>query len=167
MAEAERRKALALIAAQEQAEAVAARAKITAASDKATAADKTAAKREEAEAMKAMRLAEAEANLAQIEAENARSEAQVAMELELARLKAMPQIWAEMVKPAEKIDGISINHFSGLGRGGSDVATSPVNQTVDAILDMAISLPAMKKLGDAVGVKLDTVLSPKKPETGD
>ncbi|WP_292289682.1 flotillin domain-containing protein [Marivita sp.] len=157
LAEAERRKALALLAAQEQAEAAAARARITAASDKATAADKSAAKREEAEALKAMRLAETEANLAQINAENARSEAQVAMELELARLKAMPQILAEMVKPAEKINGISINQVSGLGRAGPDAGgpTSPVTQTVDAILDMAVSLPAMKKLGDAIGVNMD------------
>jgi uncharacterized membrane protein YqiK len=159
MAEAERRKALALVSAQEQAEAAAESARITSASDKATAAEKTAAKREEAEALKAMRLAETEANLAQIEAENARSDAQVAMQLELARLKAMPQILAEMVKPAEKISGISINHVTGLGRGGSEAVGSPVNQTVDAILDMAVSLPAMKKLGDVVGVNLDTALA--------
>lgn len=161
MAEAERRKAMALIAAQEQAESAAARAQITAASEKAMAADRTATKRQEAEAMKTMRLAEIEAQLAQIEAENARSEAQVAMEVELARLKAMPQILAEMVKPAEKINGISINHISGLGRGtgGGAENTSPVNQTVDAILDMAVSLPALKKLGDVVGINLDTALA--------
>ena len=162
MAEADRRKALALMAAQEQAEAAAARAAIMAASDKATASDKTAAKREEAEAVKVMRLAEVEANRAQIDAENARSEAQVAMELELARLKAMPLVLAEMVKPAEKIDGISVNHFTGVGRAEGGQATSPVNQTVDAILDMAVSLPAMQKLGDAVGVNLEKTLSPKK-----
>lgn len=161
MAEAERRKALALIAAQEQAEAAAARAAITAASDKATAADKTAAKREEAEAMKAMRLAEVEANRAQIDAENARSDLQVTMQLELARLGAMPQILAEMVKPAEKIDGISINHFTGLGRSDAGQAPSPVNQTVDAILDMAVTLPAMQKLGETIGINMEKTLSPK------
>ena len=166
MAEAERRKALALIAAQEQAEASATRAKITAASDKATAADKTAAKREEAEALKVMKLAETEASLAQIKAENARSEAQVAMELELARLKALPQILAEMVKPAEKITGISINHISGLERSGGGASASPINQTVDAIMDMAVSLPALKKLGDSIGVNIDTALmnGPEKPD---
>ncbi len=100
MAEAERRKRLALIAAEEQAEAAATKARITAASEKATAADRTAAKREEAEAMKAMELARAEAVRARIEAENARSDAIVAMELEKARLEAMPRIMAEMVKPA-------------------------------------------------------------------
>lgn len=166
MAEAERRKALALIAAQEQAEAAAARAKIASASDKATAADKTAAKREEAEALKAMKLAETEASLAQINAENARSEAQVAMELELARLQALPKILAEMVKPAEKITGISINQMSGLGRTGSEGSTSPINQTVDAIMDMAVSLPALKKLGENIGIEVDTTLlkTPPKPK---
>lgn len=166
MAEAERRKALAMITAQEQAEAAAARAKIAAASDKATAADKTAAKREEAEAHKAMKLAETEASLAQINAENARSEAQVAMELELARLQALPKILAEMVKPAEKITGISINQMSGLGRKGGEGPTSPINQTVDAIMDMAVSLPALKKLGENIGIEVDTTLlkTPPKPK---
>jgi len=165
MAEAERRKALALMAAQEQAEATAARAKIIAASDKATAADKTAAKREEAEALKVMKLAETEASLAQINAENARSDAQVAMELELARLQALPKILAEMVKPAEKITGISINQMSGLERTGGAGSTSPINQTVEAIMDMAVSLPALQKLGDRIGVDVDATLSkaPTKP----
>jgi len=160
-AEAERRKVLALIAAQEKAEVAATGAKITAASDKATAADKTAAKREEAEAFKAMRLAETEASLAQINAENARSDAQVAMELELARLQALPKILAEMVKPAEKITGISINQMSGMERTVGAGSTSPINQTVDAIMDMAVSLPALQKLGESIGVNVDTTLSKK------
>ncbi|WP_439141433.1 flotillin family protein [Planktotalea sp.] len=167
MAEAERRKALALIGAQEQAEATAARAKITAASDKATAADKTAAKREEAEALKAMKLAETEASLAQINAENARSDAQVAMELELARLQALPKIISEMVKPAEKITGISINQMGGLERSGSSGSASPVNQTVDAIMDMAVSLPALQKLGESIGVNVDATLSKAEPKPKD
>jgi uncharacterized membrane protein YqiK len=164
MAEAERRKALALIAAQEQAEATATYAKITAASDKATAADKTAAKREEAEAFKAMKIAETEASLALIEAENARSDAQVAMELELARLQALPKILAEMVKPAEKITGISINQMSGIERNSSAGSASPVNQTVDAIMDMAVSLPALQKLGESIGVNVDATLSKAEPK---
>lgn len=133
----------------------------------ATAADKTAAKREEAEAIKAMKLAETEASLAQINAENARSEAQVAMELELARLKAMPQILAEMVKPAEKITGISINQMTGFERNSGDSPTSPINQTVDAIMDMAVSLPALQKLGDRIGVAVDTSLMKSQPKAKD
>jgi hypothetical protein len=64
-----------------------------------------------------------------------------------------------MVKPAEKIKGISINHVTGLGRGeGEGRPASPVDQTVDAILDMAVSLPTMKKLGDAVGMNLEGLM---------
>ncbi|MDF1710081.1 MAG: flotillin domain-containing protein, partial [Paracoccaceae bacterium] len=153
MAEAERRRALALIAAQEQAEAAAKRAEIAAASDKATAADKADARRAEAEATKAVELARVEAERARIEAENARSDAIIAMELEKARLEAMPRILAEMVRPAEKITGISVNHLSGVGgtrAEGSDRPASPVNATVDAIMDMAVQLPSLHKLGDQI-----------------
>ncbi|HBS51216.1 MAG TPA: flotillin [Rhodobacteraceae bacterium] len=168
MAEAERRKALALLAAQEQAEAAATRARIAAESDAATAADKTAARRAEAE--KAVELARAEAARARIEAENARSEALVAMELEKARLEALPRILAEMVKPAEKIQGIHINHLSGLRGSGSGTgedeagSRNPVGQTVEAIMDMAVQLPAMQKLGDQIGVNLSSTL-PRGKET--
>jgi uncharacterized membrane protein YqiK len=162
MAEAERRKALALIAAQERAEAAAAQARIAAESEKATAADKLAARREEAEAIRAVKLAEAEAERAAIEARNARSDAQVAMELELARLRAMPEIVAQMVKPAEKIKGISINHVSGLGTAGASgdgAARPPVNQALDAIMDMAVQMPALKKIGDQIGLNLEDGLA--------
>ncbi|MBV0910906.1 flotillin family protein [Anianabacter salinae] len=174
MAEAERRKALALIAAEERAEAAARQAAIAATSDKATAADRAAARREEAEATKAVRLAEIEAERAGIEARNARSEAQVAMELELARLEAMPKIVSEMVKPAEKIRGININHVSGLGgvSGGSDgAAKAPVNQVLDSIMDMAVQLPALKKIGDQIGLsfeqELDGLARAKRPAAKD
>lgn len=169
MAEAERRKDLALLAAQERAEAAATQARIAAASDKATAADKLAAKREEAEAIKAVRLAEAEAERATYEARNARSEAQVAMELEIARLHAMPEIVAQMVKPAEKIKGININHITGMnGSSGGSEGKTPVNQALDSIMEMAVQLPALKKIGDQIGVSLDDgltdVIGTKRPK---
>ena len=37
------------------------------------------------------------------------------MELEKARLEAMPKIVSEMVKPAEEIKSINVNHVTGLG----------------------------------------------------
>ena len=157
MAEAERRRALALILAQEQAEAAAKRAEIAAASDKMTAADKAEARRTEAEATKAVELARIEAERARIDAENARSDAIIAMELEKARLEAMPRILAEMVRPAEKITGISINHLSGLGgmrTEGAERPASPVNATVDVIMDMAVQLPSLQKLGDQISSNL-------------
>jgi uncharacterized membrane protein YqiK len=152
LAEAERTKRLALLKAEEEAEAAAARARIAAESEKATAKDRRAARAEEAEAMKTLKLAEAEAERARIDAENARSEAIVAMEIEKARLEALPKIIAEMVKPAEKIQGISINTISGLDRRAAEA--SPMNATLDAIMDMAVQLPALKKIGETVGVNL-------------
>lgn len=155
MADAERRKAVALLAAQQDAETAATRARIAAESDRATAKDRKEAKREEAEAMKLLKLAEVEAEAARIKAENARSEALMAMELEKQRLAAMPGIIAQMVKPAEKIDRISINQVSGLGRGGEGAAGgdrgSAVSQIVDSILDMSVTMPALTKLGEMIG----------------
>ncbi len=163
MAEAERRKRLALLAAEQDALSNATRAKITAETDKEVAKNRTAAKREEAEGLKAVRLAEIEADAARIAAENTRSEATAALELEKVRLAAMPAILAEVVKPAEKIRGININHISGLERGQPGGATSPVSQTIESILDMAVALPAMKKIGDSIGVNMHGVLPDRDP----
>ena len=168
MAEAQRRAELARIAAEAEASTAAARAAIKAQSDKATAKDKADARREEADAEKAVKLAEAEANKARIEAENSRSDALVSMELEKARLEALPRIVGEMVKPAEKIKSINVNHVTGLGgaRAGADGAgpASPVATTMDAIMDMAVQLPLLKKIGDQLGVTLDDAVTGKKTD---
>ncbi|WP_136656775.1 flotillin domain-containing protein [Nitratireductor sp. XY-223] len=163
MAEADRRKELALISARAEAEAAAARSAITAKSDVAVAKDRAAATREEAEARKAVGLAEAEAAKARFAAENSRSEAQVALDLQKARLEAMPKIVSEMVKPAEKIKSININHLSGgFGRSNSgEGGNTVINQALDSILDMAVQLPALKKIGDSLGVNFDEVVENK------
>jgi len=161
MAEAERRRKLAMLAAEQDAEANAARARITAEAEREVAGARTEVRRQEAEAMKAMRLAEVEAEAAHIAALNSRSEAVAAYELEKARLAALPGIVAEMVKPAEKIKGISINHIGGPGAtggtGGGD-RSGPVEQTVNAMLDMAVTLPAMRRIGEAVGMNLEGLM---------
>ena len=168
MAEAERRAELARISAQSDASAAAARAAIAAESEKATAKDKAAARREAAEADKAVKLAEADANRARIEAENSRSEALIAMELEKARLEAMPKIIGEMVKPAEKIKSINVNHVTGLGGSGSSdgAPKAPVATAIDSIMDMAVQMPLLKKIGDQMGVSFDETLKndPSKKE---
>ena len=105
--------------------------------------------------MKVYRLAEAEAEAAKIKAENSRSADLMALETERLRLEKMPTIISEMVKPAEKIKGININQVTGLGRGGDGETSSATGQAISSILDMAISLPAMKKIGDQIGLNLD------------
>lgn len=135
------------------------RAQIAAESGKATAKDNAAAQREEADALKYFRVAEAEADRARIDAGNARSDALVALELGKARLEAMPGIIAEMVKPAEKIKGISINHIGGGSVTGSD-GTLPINQAVSSIMDMAVQIPALNEIGKAVGVNIAESIDP-------
>lgn len=162
LADAERRSEIALIASKAEAEMKATRAAIAADSDKATAKDKAAARREEGDATKAIRLGEAEANKARIEAENTRSEAMIAMELEKARLEAMPKIVSEMVKPAKKIKSININHLSGGGFGGSSGKSGDkpvVNQALDSIMEMAVQLPVLKKIGDSIGMNFEDGIS--------
>jgi uncharacterized membrane protein YqiK len=166
LAEAERRAELAEISAKSDANAAAARAAITAESEKLTAKDKAVARREEAEAEKTVGLAEAEASLARINAENSRSDALIAMELEKARLEAMPKIVGEMVKPAEKINSINVNHVTGLGGSGGDAASkSPVTTAMDSIMEMAVQYPLLQKIGDQMGVSFEETTGKKnKPD---
>lgn len=155
LAAAERAKALALLLARQEAEAAATRAEIMTTSDKATAKDRADAIRIEAEAQKAAQLAEAEAIRARIEAENARSDAMITLELEKARLAAQPGIIAQLVKPAEKINSINIHQLNGAGSGGqsggSGTPQAPLNQALDAIMGMAVQMPALQTIGDAIG----------------
>jgi len=174
VAEAERVKRIAVIEAEREAERQATGIKVSAAAEKAAAADRAEAVREEAtaeanaltikaEAKKTDKLAEAEGTRALVDAENAISTEIAAMKVQLARLAALPEIVAEMVKPAEKIGSIKIHHISGLngatGGSGEAVAAnsggSPITQAVDAIGSMAVQLPALKKLGEEVGISLD------------
>jgi len=166
VAEAERRKTLALMAAEQEAEAQALRVEITSKSDQVQAKARDTIRREEAETLRILKQAEADGEAARITAENQRSPELLSFETEKARLAALPKIVAEMVKPAEKIKGISINHVTGLGRGErGEGVSSPVDHTVDAILDMAVTLPTMKKLGDAVGVNLEGLMPEDKAKS--
>lgn len=79
------------------------------------------------------------------------------------KLEILPDVVESMVKPAEKIDSIRINHVSGFGNSGggggsgSDTSGSDkavVNQVVDGVLSMALQLPAVKKLGEEIGINI-------------
>ncbi len=172
VATAERQKQIVLIEAQREAERAATRVTIEATAEKDAAQDRADARREEAqaeadaitiqaEAKKTDLLAEAEGRRAIVEAENAIAEEIVNMKIALARLEKLPEIVAQMVKPAEKIDTIRIHQVSGLGgmgggaggAGGGD--KPPVNQALDSIMGMAVQLPALKKIGEELGVSMD------------
>ena len=101
------------------------------------------------------------------EAENAMSPEVIELARDKARLEALPKIVEQMVRPAEKIDSIKIHHITGgaldrsrsSGGGESGGDKPPVNQALDSIMDMAVQLPALRKIGEDLGVSFEDGMS--------
>ena len=101
------------------------------------------------------------------EAENTMSPEVIDLARDKARLEALPKIVEQMVRPAEKIDSIKIHHITGgaLNRGGAPAGSEnggdkpPVNQALDSIMDMALQLPALRKIGEDLGVSFEDGMS--------
>lgn len=156
-AAADREKVLALIRATEQAEVDDTRVRSEVGTMLAMAEAEAKAMLDRAEAQKAKLMAEAEGRAAVIEAENAQSADLMAMKLDEARIRTLPEVVERMLKPAEKIESIRINHITGMGHssgenGSGDGGT--VNQLVDGVLSMALQLPAVQRLGEEVGMNI-------------
>ena len=158
---AERERALALIRAAEQAEVDEARVKSETDTVLAMAKAQAEATTTRAEARRIEALAHAEGKTARVAAENGQSSELMSLKLDLARLDTMPDVIGKMMKPAEKIDSIRINHITGFGGygagsgGAGEGGDKPVvNQVVDGILSMALQLPAVQKLGEEVGLNI-------------
>jgi len=155
---AERAKALALIRAQEETAVDDTKIESQAGTVRTMAAAEAEASELKAKAVKSELLAKAEGEAAIFAAQNAQSDNIVQMKVDLAKIEALPQIVREMVKPAEKIESIRINHVTGFGPtagGGGSAANGPVaNQVVDGILSMALQLPAVQKLGEEIGINI-------------
>jgi flotillin len=97
--------------------------------------------------------AEADGRAAMIGAENAISEKLMRMKIDMAKIEKLPELAERMMKPVEKIDSIRINQVSGLGLGSG--GSSPLGGATDAVLNLALQLPAMQKLGEQIGLNLD------------
>ncbi len=120
----------------------------------ADASARTTAANAEKSAMEAQAAGRAAMN----QAENTLSEAVIRMRLEERRLDKMPEIMTQMMKPVEKIDSIRINQIGGLGSGGGgsgEGAEGAFGAAMDQILGMAVRLPAMKKMGEEIGIDFD------------
>ena len=119
-----------------------------------------------AEAQRIRLTAESEGTRALIAAENSRSGELMHMQLEQHRLDRLPEIIAQMMKPAEKIDSIRIHQVSGFGAsnhagtGDGGAPQQPVTQVMDSILGMALQLPALKSIGEQIGVDLSAAVGP-------
>lgn len=170
-AAAERDKALALIRAEEQAEVDDTRVRSEAGTIVSKAAAEAKAALERAAAERDALLARAEGTAALVQAENAQSPDLIRLKLDRARIEALPGIVEKMMKPAEKIETIRINQITGLGTGGSGGGGggsgnggggmggprgegSAVNQVIDGVLGLALQLPAVRKLGEEVGLNV-------------
>ena len=162
---AERDKVLALIRAAEQAEVDDTRVRSEAGTMISMAEAQARATLERAVAEKDELLARAEGTAALIQAENEHSPELIRLKLDQARIDALPGIVEKMMKPAEKIETIRINQISGMGgsAGGGDGAGAggsaagdgnAVNQVVDAVMRLALHLPAVRKLGEEVGINV-------------
>jgi len=96
-----------------------------------------AAMRVRAEAERERLLARAHGTEAVVQAENMRNADQIKMKVDLARIDALP----DLVGRAGGAD-------SSGGGGGA------VNEVVDGVMSMALQLPAVKKLGEEVGLNI-------------
>ena len=161
IAVAEREREIAMIRAHEQAEVDKTRVSSESGTLLAMAKAEAEATTTRAAAKRTELLATAEGEAALIASENSQSDDLIEMKLHMRKLEILPDVVESMVKPAEKIDSIRINHVSGFGNSGggsgSDTSGSDkavVNQVVDGVLSMALQLPAVKKLGEEIGINI-------------
>ncbi|MVO17067.1 flotillin family protein [Parasedimentitalea huanghaiensis] len=113
-----------------------------------------------AQAEKARMEATAAGQSALNSAENTLSEAVIRMRLEERKLDRMPEIMTQMMKPVEKIDSIRINQVGGLGGSKSgEGVEGAFGAAMDQILGMAVQLPAMKQMGEEIGLDFDANLA--------
>ena len=160
-AAAERDRRLALIRAAEQAEVDETRVASEAGTLVSMARAQAEATLARANAEKDELLARAEGVAALIRAENTHSQDLIRLKLDRERIAALPGIVETLVKPAEKIEAIRINQITGLGAAGNhgaggagDGDGAAVNRVVDGILNLALQLPAARKLGEEVGLNI-------------
>ena len=105
--------------------------------------------------------AQAGGRSAVIAAENTMDEKIIRMKLEEQKIAALPEVAAKISKPLEKIEGIRINHIGGPGfpGAGEGDSPSPFTETMRSILAMSVQLPALKKLGEEIGLDMDANLA--------
>ncbi len=154
---AERERQVALIRATEQAEVDDTRVRSEAGTVLAMADAEAKSASVRAKATKEEMLAKAAGTAALAEADNVLTGDVIKMKTDLAKLKTLPDLVGKMMKPTKKIDSIRINHISGTGFAGGNGAAGDkavVNQAVDGILSMALQLPAVKKLGEEIGINI-------------
>lgn len=161
VAEAERSKAVALVAAEEEAQRGAIEITVKAKAEQEAAEHQAAATRTLAEAAQVNYEVEAEGRRKITEANNVQSAEQIAQNIKLALIKALPEIIAASVKPMESIEGIKIVQVGGLtgsdasggsGSGSGGSGGNLAEQAVGAALAYRAQRPVVDALLAEVGM---------------
>ncbi|HGV0029108.1 TPA: flotillin family protein [Citrobacter freundii] len=139
LAEADRAKQVALIAAAQDAETQAVELTVRAKAEKEAAELQAAAIVELAEATRKKGLAEAEAQRALNDAINVLSDEQTSLKFKLALLQSLPAVIEKSVEPMKSIDGIKIIQVDGLNRGGAVGEVTAGNVTGGNLAEQALS----------------------------
>jgi uncharacterized membrane protein YqiK len=159
VAEAQRKKEVELVDADKEAQRQAIAIKVAAEAEKDAALNHAAAVTTRAAANLRNYEVEAEGKSLINEAINKLSADQIAMQVRLALIEALPRIIEQSVKPIEKIDGIKIVQVDGLTRpaaGGSNGAAAPGNlaeQAVGAALAYRVQQPLVDALLQEIGLR--------------
>ncbi|MEM9494910.1 MAG: flotillin domain-containing protein [Pseudomonadota bacterium] len=145
-------------AAADQAEAVRIGAEGMAQKERTEAEGAADAEKLRAAALQATYQVEAEGKRAVNEADNVLSAEQIAMQVKVALIEALPQIIEQSVKPMENIDGIKILHVDGLN-GAAGAGVEGVNggggvadQAVAAALRYRSQAPLIDALMNELGI---------------
>jgi uncharacterized membrane protein YqiK len=154
VAEAQREKEVDLVEADKQAQVQAIAIKVGAAAEKDAAENHAQALRIRAEANLRNYEVEAEGKALINDAINKLSAEQIAMQVKLALITALPRIIQESVKPMEKIEGIKIFQVDGLtrgsGGGGTGSASAGNGSLADQAVQAALSYRTQQPLIDAL-----------------
>lgn len=173
VAEAERRKAVLLVDARQDAEKDAIRVTVEAEAEKRAAEDEASAMKLRAEgdaqaeiiranAAERRYAVDAAGKEAIHNAENVLSAQMIELRMKLALLESLPNIIAESVKPMEQIDGIKILHVDGLtggggnghanGVGGGNGSGNLADQVVSSALRYRAQAPLLDSLLKDIGL---------------
>lgn len=121
-----------------------------------TAADVT---KLQAEAKRLLGEAKAQRIAAIVNAENLSAEHLLEHKIALEKVRVLPEVAKRMAKPLEKIDSIRINHLGGMGAGaGAHTNQSPLGDSLQQVMGLAVQMPALKKLGEEIGLDFDPQL---------
>ncbi|MDD4911455.1 MAG: flotillin family protein [Sideroxydans sp.] len=155
VAVAEREKQIALVAAEQDAQEQAIGVRVSAEAEKDAAMDLAEATKIKAEAQQVQYEVEAKGIEMRNAALNTLAAEQIAMQVKMKLLDALPGIIDASVKPMEKIDSIKIMQVDGLNRGGNDASgnttsTSSGGNLAEQAVSAALAYRAQQPILDAV-----------------